>query len=51
MQAGTARIVVRGTAVVVVYCNRQSWLVGERTFATEAAARDFCLSRRLRVLQ
>jgi hypothetical protein len=50
MQAGTARIVVRSGTVVVRYCNRQSWLVGERTFASEAAARDFCLGRRLRVL-
>ncbi len=47
---GTAQITRTGNGYSLRYMNVGSFLVGERDFATEATAREFCRTRGLRII-
>lgn len=47
---GTAQLTITGTGVFLRYMNTGSFLVGERDFATETEAREFCRARGVRVI-
>lgn len=47
---GTAQILKVNGQFILKYMNHGSFLVGERDYATEAAAREFCRERGLRVI-